>query len=466
MTSHTFPNAPTAWHIIARHFKANPLATTFSSVFPAALCLSLTSTAALGASFQILEQSPAHLGKAFAGTASDVTDASNVFFNPASITELENPSLTVAGNAIFTQSTFRNANSNTNGVGGKTDEVGYVPNLYYTHPISERVTLGIGVNAPFGLASDYETDWYGRYLATHSKLEIVNVNAVAGIQLTESLALGLGVNYQRAEVTLESQFDSTLGVAPSPATDSSAKITGDDDSFAADLSLFYAPGERSRYGLVWRQGANFDLTGDAHFTLNELCSPNAGYPTGAPPAPTTGTICAASLTAVEGNAQARVELPDTLTLSGSYKLTDYWWIHADIAWTQWSSIHNIDVINSDNDLLINTLELHYKDSMRYALGFTHNSNCPWTWRFGIALDEAPQTDPTRVNPRIPDQDRLWFSAGFNYEFSPDTSIDLGYTYIKVNKTHINNTNPTTGHHIEGSFDSNVNIVGIQGNWKF
>ena len=97
------------------------------------------------------------------------------------------------------------------------------------------------MNAPFGLASDYETDWYGRYLATHSKLEIVNVNAVAGIQLTETLALGLGVNYQRAEVTLESQFDSTLGVAPSPATDSSAKITGDDDSFAADLSLFYAP---------------------------------------------------------------------------------------------------------------------------------------------------------------------------------------------------------------------------------
>jgi len=186
----------------------------------------------LAASFQILEQSPAHLGKAFAGTASDIADASSVFFNPAGIVELDQPTFTLGANAIFTQAEFNNENSNTNGVAGKTDEIGYVPNIYYVHPLSERLSFGLGINAPYGLASDYEDDWYGRYLATHSELEVANFNAVVAYTLTDKLSLGLGVNYQRADVTLESQFDSTLGINPSPATDSSAKIQGDDDGFA------------------------------------------------------------------------------------------------------------------------------------------------------------------------------------------------------------------------------------------
>lgn len=442
-----------------------PRTTLFLSA-PLLLSAALLPTIASASSFQILEQSPAHLGKAFAGTASDIADASSVFFNPAGIVEMEKPALTLGGNIIFTQATFDNKNSNTNGMNGETNEIGYVPNVYYVHPVNARLSLGLGVNAPFGLASEYDDDWRGRYLATRSELQVANINAVAAYALTDNLSIGLGINYQHADVTLESQFDSTLGVNPSSATDSSAKITGNDDSFAADVSVYYAPTERTSFGLIWRQGGEFDLTGDATFSLNSLCSPGAGFPTGAPPAPTTGTICAASLNAVAGNAEARLELPDTITLSGSHQLSDYWWVHGDIAWTEWSSIQTIDVTNSNNNLTINTLELLYDDTVRYALGFTHDSECPWSWRFGIAFDEAPQTNPVYVNPRIPDQDRIWFSAGLNYEFSPNTSIDVGYSYIKVDEATINNTNFETGHRVEGRYDADVNIVGVQANFTF
>lgn len=430
------------------------------------LSIALLPAFTFASSFQILEQSPAHLGKAFAGTASDIADASSIFFNAAGIVELDKPTLTLGGNAIFTQAEFNNENSNTNGVPGKTDEIGYVPNIYYVHPLSEHLSVGLGINAPYGLASDYGEDWYGRYLATHSELEVANFNAVVAYAVTDQLSLGLGVNYQRADVTLESQFDSTLGLNPTAATDSGAKIQGDNDDFAADVSLYYAPTAQTSFGLIWRQGGEFDLNGEASFALNPACSPGAGFPTGAPPAPTTGTICAASLNAVAGDAEAHLHLPDTITLSSSHQLRDDWWIHGDIAWTQWSNIQSIDVINSGNGLTINTLELNYANTMRYALGFTHDSDAPLSWRFGIAFDEAPQTDPDLMNPRIPDQDRIWFSAGFNYEFSQSTSIDLGYTYINVDKASINNTHPQTRHHVEGNFDADVNIVGVQANFTF
>ncbi|MDO8342548.1 MAG: OmpP1/FadL family transporter [Cellvibrio sp.] len=456
-----------------RHYVITPFITRFiappttlTSSVALLFSIALLPATVYAASFQILEQSPAHLGKAFSGTASDVSDASSVFFNPAGIIALDNPTLSLGGNAIFTQATFNNQNSNTNGVAGKTDEIGYVPNIYYVHPVSERLSFGLGINAPYGLASEYDDDWSGRYLATHSKLEVANINAVAAYAVTDNLSVGLGINYQRADVTLESQFDSTLGINPAPATDSSAQITGDDDAFAADLSLFYTPTEKTHLGLVWRQGGEFDLQGKVEFSLHSLCSPGAGFPTGAPPAPTTGTICAASLNAVAGDAEARLHLPDTITLSGSHQLTDGWWIHGDIAWTEWSNIQSVDVINSNNNLTIDTLELHYEDTMRYALGVTHNFNSPWTWRFGIAIDEAPQTDPAFVNPRIPDQDRIWFSTGFNYELSSTTSIDLAYSHIKVDRASINNTDLQTGHRVDGYFDAEVNIVGVQANFTF
>lgn len=421
---------------------------------------------AFASSFQLLEQSPAHLGSAFAGTASNVIDASSVFFNPAGLSQLEGRHLTLAGNLVFTESVFHDQGSNTNGIESATDETGVVPNAYYVHPLNDRLTFGLGLNGPFGLASDYGRDWMGRYLATYSELEVASVNTTFAYEISDNFSLGLGVSYQRAEVILESQVDSTLGINPNPATDSSAKIEGSDHAFVADVSAFYRPTDSTSFGLVWRQGADFELDGDARFALNAACTPGAGFPTGAPPAPTTGTICSATLNTLDGDAAADVELPDTLTFSFSQQLNTQWALHGDIAWTQWSSIDTINVMNTDNGVTVDQLELHYDDTMRYALGLTYQPGNAWTWRAGVAFDEAPQTDPTIVNPRIPDQDRTWLSVGFNYAVSQNVSIDVGYAHLMVDDASIANVDMQTGHQVYGDFDAQVDIVGVQANFQF
>lgn len=421
---------------------------------------------AFASSFQLLEQSPAHLGNAFAGTASNVIDASSVFFNPAGLSQLEGRHLTLAGNLVFTESDFHDQGSNTNGIESETKETGVVPNVYYVHPLNDQLTFGLGLNGPFGLASDYGRDWMGRYLATYSELEVASVNTTFAYEISDNFSLGLGVSYQRAEVILESQVDSTLGVNPNPATDSSAKIEGSDHAFVADVSAFYRPTDSTSLGLVWRQGADFELDGDARFALNTACTPGAGFPTGAPPAPTTGTICSATLNTLDGDAAADVELPDTLTFSFSQQLNTQWALHGDLAWTQWSSIDTINVMNTDNGATVDQLELRYDDTMRYALGLTYQPANAWTWRAGVAFDEAPQTDPTIVNPRIPDQDRTWLSVGFNYAVSQNVSLDVGYAHLMVEDASIANVDMQTGHQVYGDFDAQVDIVGVQANFQF
>jgi long-chain fatty acid transport protein len=433
-----------------------------------AATLAVTPLFAHGASFQLLEQSPAHLGKAFAGTGSDIIDASTVYFNPAGMAKLDRMSLTAGVNFVATDAEFSDDDSSFSGSGDTTDELGIIPNLYAVVPLGERLAVGFGINAPYGLSSSFNDDWVGRYSATYSELELVNVNATASWEITDFISVGAGVNYQTIEADLQSQVDSTLGLAPNPATDSSAQIKGDDDDFVLDLSILITPSERTSLGLVWREGGEFTLEGDSTFEFNAACQPGAGLPTGAPPAPTTGTLCAGGLSMLQGDIEADVTMPDTLTFSATQYVTDGWAFHVDISQTKWSSIQNIEVLTVDKGELVNELDLQYDDTMRYALGTSIDTGA-LTWRVGVALDEAPQTNPEHVSPRIPDADRTWLSLGANWEVSDNLSLDVGYTHLMVDDASLREESTSAAGIpgvLAGSFDSSVDILGAQVNWRF
>lgn len=438
--------------------------------------LGLTSTPIRAASFQILEQSPARLGTAFAGTASIADDASTVFFNPAGMTQLKSRQISAAGHVLLVESEFTDSGSTAaagsplqqplSGKDGKTDKPGFVPNFYYVQPFSERWWFGLGVNAPFGLASDYDTDWIGRYHATESELRVVNINPTFAYAVNDQFSVGFGLSYQRADTTLKNQVDSFSaciagggaaanclafhGGPGNQASDSNAKVEGDDSDIVADLSVHWQPLPQTRIGLIWRQGADYTLEGDANFSPSSSCAADP--------------FCSGTLQVLGGNVEANVELPDTITLSASHRLTERWQLHGDIAWTEWSSLQEINVVNTGNGQSVTTLELNYDDTMRYAAGASFSPDKAWTWRFGVAFDEAPQTDKQHVTPRIPDADRVWVSAGFNYAFSPDTSMDVGYAHLFIDDTQIDSVEQ--GNQLVGEFKANVNIVGVQGNWRF
>ena len=438
--------------------------------------IGLIPAASQASSFQILEQSPARLGTAFSGTASIANDPTTVFFNPAGMTELERPQASVAGHLILVKSEFDNNGSTAadgsvlqqplRGDSGETDEPGFVPNFYYVQPITERWRFGLGVNAPFGLASDYDDDWIGRYHGTKSELTVTSVNPSFAFAVTEQLSVGFGLSYQHVETILENEVDSfsacfaasgngvncaaAHGGPGNRSADSSVQIKGDDSDLVADLSVHWRPLEETRIGLVWRQGGDFTLEGDADFSPSSSCA--------ADPA------CNAALQSLDGDVEADVELPDTVTLSASHRLGEEIQLHADIAWTDWSSLEEVAIINTDNDQRVSTLDLQYDDTMRYAVGMSFKPEGRWTWRFGFAFDEAPQTDPEFVTVRIPDQDRFWVSVGFNYAVSDNASVDVGYAHLRVDNSEIDKVEQ--GNRLKGEFAAHANIFGLQGNWRF
>jgi long-chain fatty acid transport protein len=93
-----------------------------------------------------------------------------------------------------------------------------------------------------------------------------------------------------------------------------------------------------------------------------------------------------------------------------------------------------------------------------------------TVRAGIAFEKSPITDGVRT-PRLPDNDRMWYSIGASYkppQFKGLT-FDLGYSFIDVKDTPVN-LGPGTGNPwsstsavagpYTGSVSSYINILSI------
>jgi long-chain fatty acid transport protein len=444
------------------------------SALAAALVAAIPGTAT-AASFYIIESSVSRLGNAFAGTASAADDASTVFFNGAGMTRLDGPTTQLGGHFIMPEADFENDGSTAatgtpfqsslSGSDGNTDDTALVPNFYYSTPLNDTVSFGIGINAPFGLTSEYDDDWVGRYHATNSELETININPSVAFQATDKLSLGFGINYQSIDATLENEVDSAAactaagGAAAAPgcatthggfgnrSADSSAKITGDDRSFGLDLSLLYEFDTDTRVGLSWRQGVDYTLEGDVTFDESSSCAADP--------------LCNAATT--DGAIRADLELPDIITLSGTHGIGDDWRVDADIAWYEWDSIQQIR-IERPNGAEVSTLDLQYENTLRYSIGGTYTGLESTALRAGVAFDETPINSPETTTPRVPDGDRTWLTVGATFEMSRTSSIDVGYAHLFVDEVKVNNTEQ--GNTLRGEFDPTVDILSVAANWRF
>ena len=88
-------------------------------------------------------------------------------YNPAGITAFKQFTSSAGLTLIDVSSSFTNTNSipaygqALGGNGGNAGSWNTVPNLYLVGPVSDSVSLGLAINAPFGLKLDYAGNWLG-----------------------------------------------------------------------------------------------------------------------------------------------------------------------------------------------------------------------------------------------------------------------------------------------------------------
>ncbi|MCW9014174.1 MAG: outer membrane protein transport protein [Gammaproteobacteria bacterium] len=452
------------------------------------------STGVQASGFALIDNSASGMGNAFAGGSAIAEDASTIYFNPAGMTRLSGDQISVAGHFISPAADFTNNGSTlvtgapmsgTNDDGG---ESALVPNFYYVKDLGNGNFFGLGITVPFGLSTDYEDDWVGRYTATKSEVSTVNINPSFASKINNDLSIGFGISLQYIEATLANQLDSGMictgvlvqgGAATSTAmatcagaggmavgdvnVDSSQSLEGDNWATGWNFGLLYDLDKDSRLGLAYRSAIKQDLDGDVNFTRSAELE---AFLNGTSPIGSVGPAANAFSNTRPG-VEAGIELPASLSVSYYRDIDSKLAIMADITWTEWSNFDQLE-IRFDNGPYqsASVIPENWDDAYRFALGMSYKQDSTFTYRAGVAVDQTPIPSAVDRTPRIPGDDRTWLSLGLGYNVSADMSIDVGYSHLFVGDTEINNTDASFGHTVTGSYEADVDILSVQGNFKF
>jgi len=452
-----------------------------------AALLSLSAGHALGAAFALQEQNASGLGHAYAGGAAAAEDVSTIFYNPAGLVRLQTMQAVVAGNVICPSAKFHDNGSQAaafqplGGTGGDAGSCAVVPNLYLGIPFTDKWSFGIGVNVPFGLKTEYDSDWLGRFQAVKSKLDTVNINPVLSWEPTKNLTVGGGVSWQRVKATLTSKVNYAglfaqgvgglvaSGQLPASAApvligsaaglESGADVSGSDSAWGWDVGALWQASEQTRIGAHYRSKIKYSVTGSVNFSNPTVSSlgtlPVTLAPVGA------AIVNGVNTALASGDIKLDIEMPDTANVSIFHQFNNKWDLMADVQYTGWSTIQELKIVRSTGAVLSTTPE-NFRDTWRFSAGANYRYSDVWIFRGGLAYDQTPVRDAQRT-PRLPDQDRTWVALGVQYKFSPTIAVDFAWAYIFIRDPNINQNEGSTAANglISGSYRSNVNIVGLQ-----
>jgi long-chain fatty acid transport protein len=454
-----------------------------------ASALALAAGPAFGAGFALQENSGSGLGNAFAGGAAFTEDVSGMWANPASLSKRMTMEGAGALHIITPSMKLRDDgslpafNQPLGGTGGDAGSTAVVPNMYVAVPINRQWVFGLGINAPWGLVSEYDSDWLGRYQGVKSDVKTINVNPAISWKPVENFAIGVGANWQKidAEFTSRVNYSGAIAtaaqtaaaagqipaavvpqvIAATPGLDSNANIQGDDSAWGWNVGVLWDVTRDTQLGLAYRSTIKYTVSGNANF--------DNPTPTVPPPlAPVVGALTAAinSTALYNSGVTSEIELPDIFNASIFSRLNDRWDVMADVQWTGWSSISELKFVRTDGTVLQNTPE-NFDDTWRISAGANYRMNDKWKFRGGVAWDQTPVQTPYRT-VRLPDDDRWWLAVGAQYKFNNNLKFDAGFSYIWVDNASINETAGSQAANglVKGTYDSNVTIFSMQATYTF
>ena len=397
--------------------------------------------------FALREQSGSMLGQAFAGQNAYAMDPSIIFYNPAGMSALDGTQFSAIASFILPSNEFHNDGSVPAPIvgmneGGDAGENALLPTAYGMTSFGD-FRIGIGINAPFGLTTEYDEGWIGRYAALTSSLRTMNVNPVVSYQVAPWLSIGAGAQIQRADARLTNA--ELFGVGPLGTLDGKTELQADDVGFGFTAGALITPMPGTVIGLGFRSSVSHTLDGEAEITT----------PAGA--------------TVFRSDATADLETPETIGLSVYHQLNDRVGVAGTVEWTNWSRFDELRV-EFANGAPDNVVEENWNDTFFIALGANYQLTDRFLVRGGVAYDQSPVKDEFRT-ARLPDEDRFWVALGGTYAVTDMISVDFGYTHIFVQDASIDEDfrappgpGAATGT-LNGDYENSVDVFAVQANIK-
>jgi long-chain fatty acid transport protein len=358
-------------------------------------------------------------GRAGAGEEAGNGDASDSFFNPASMSRHTESQLMVAGGLILPQVEFDvEQGSLANGTDDGGDAGSLTPSVsaFYSHPLSERWTAGIATLALTGSALDYNDDWVGRFQAQKVSLLVIGAIPSLAYKLTDKLSVGFALPVMYSDLELEVAVPNL--VSPGQG-EGQAKLKGDDVQVAASASFQY---EFSPYTAIGgRITDSFDF--DYHGNLDTRYLGQVGLDT-------------------------ELTMATIARLGIRHDFRNRWIGYATLGWDKWSQMDNV-MLSTNSFGAVAPRDWH--DTYHSALGVDYRLDEQWTLRTGIAYDTSPTNAADRTAD-MPLDEQFRYAIGADYQRASGLKISGTLVYADYGDAEISNS-------------GDRNIIGFSGDYK-
>lgn len=367
------------------------------------------SAGAGAAGFALIEQNASGMGNAYAGQAAAAENASTIFFNPAGMTRLPGKQVSGAVSAILPKAEFTNDGGSRSPAaapapaggnnGGDAGDWNYIPSGYFSWQLTPKFWAGVGLTVPFGLGTDYDPNWIGRFQSQKVKLLTFDLNPSVAYQINDFVSVGAGVSIQRLKLQLDRSF---FAGAAFPQN-----VTLADNAYGWNVGAMFNLGPQTRLGLSYRSAMHYELTGGA-----TIAGPGFG----------------------SASAKASLALPDNLSAAFSHQLTDKWQLLGDLTWTRWSRIQDVTLFLTSALGVIpagpaDNLDLQFKDGYRAGLGANYRWTDNFMLKMGVSYDKTPVPDALHRFAFLPDSNRTAVAFGAKHQLSKAGTLDVGYTHL-------------------------------------
>jgi long-chain fatty acid transport protein len=397
------------------------------------------------------------MGGAFIGQADDY---SAIFWNPAGLSQMKKSNVSIFGTFLMPSGTYVNQ---TYGVNAES-KAGVYPSgaLAFFKPINEKLVVGIAAYVPAGSGAEWDAEQLapltlglskngqGEALIWKSMIGVVTISPAVSYKFTDWLSVGATFNANYAfmnlqkPATLRFYVPSFFDLRYAEQYEEHTTAWG----FGATFGVMLKPIDKLSIGLTVRTPVTITFKGDA---TNDIASNvfvqmvNPGIPS-------------------ESGITRKATWPLWAGLGVSFKPIDKLRLNADLQFTQWSKIQEIEAVYDNAQWQAafaagGNLDLKWEDTIQYRFGVEYALSAKLALLAGYYYDPSPAPAETQ-SILLPEITYNVVTAGIGYK-SEKLCLNLCLEYLMGQDV----VSPT-GSAMPGTHGMNILVPNIAFTYRF
>jgi long-chain fatty acid transport protein len=267
---------------------------------------------------------------------------------------------------------------------------------------------------------------------TRARIKVVDIAPGLGYQVTDKLALGVGLDVEKVAAELN------FILVSEPSLNKAY-----DTAYGYHAGAIYEFSPATRLGLAYHSKVAHHLKGTSIFVENSF-----------------------------SRVSTNLYLPPDTTLSLYHSLNAKWAVMATVVYTQWDIVKGLTIRNiAGIEPIALYFPQNFHNTFTYSVGADYQATDHLTLRAGAGYDQTPTSNAFRIL-QLPDSDRYDLSIGGHYQVNKNLGLDMGWTRVFLQRTAINPPlHPelyplVLQNTVSGRTKASGDVVGIQIKWDF